>query len=968
MTTSDPRLVGRRAELGSLRRAWTSVREERPGLVLVSGEAGIGKSSLVQAFLHGLGTEADALVGQCLAFGAEAVPHAAISQILKSLVARHGSDTVRDWAGAGHDALGALVPALGGAGRLAESDRIQLFEAVADVLLAAAARRPLVVVVEDLHWADISTGHLLRFLDAALGYAPGGADAHPLLIIGTVRGDEVSGRHPLRPVLAELQRRALARIALDPLADDEVAELVRPLLPAPSEASITRIIERSEGIPYFAEELARTTGGRGVLPATLREALLVRFHTLAAETRMLLQTGAVAGVEFRHDLLAAVIERSELEVERGLREAVELGLVHVAGDHFAFRHALLREVVHDELLPGEHRRLHSKYADLLASLGDDVAVLERIHHLRAADREPEAFELALRRADHLADAHPDCAELYEIALELWDRVPAPEEIIGRKDVVLARAARATYWLGDHGAALKLIDASLAGMPDTASTTERAERLALRARALKFAGFSGAEETLAEAYALICDDPPTPVFATVLDLQANMAMLAGDYHRSAALCDTALPIAEALGAAGESTAVRLRNTRACCRCVLGEEGSGLAELTELVEVWGPTAERRASGHNGQLRHHTNLSHHLNLAGHYRRAADVGLAGMADAKALGMERYVGAMLAGNTADPLIQLGEWAEAERLILRALSLRPSAGFSEQLLKAAADLALHRGDLDRAADCLDQARVLVNPGWHEPQAEVVAAWIAGRLGLLSGDPEAAWAAVEPLLADGPISHPASGWQLIGVGYAALADGAAATEERIALLERIAAELPETWLVPLLRAWSVAETSGKLADWQAMQAVTPELRPIWLTLWSGVRTAAAALAEGDPAAAEAQIQAGHRLAAELGAADFVSRFEALSAGLPSASRKRAPEQGDRSADRSSTGRSVGLTARELEVLQLVTQGRTNGEIASELVVTTKTISVHVSNILAKLGVGSRTEAAAWAHRQGILEGF
>lgn len=211
MTTADPRLVGREAELGSLRRAWASVRTDRPGLVLVSGEAGIGKSSLVHAFVHGLGTEADALVGQCLAFGAEAVPHAAISQILKSLVVRHGPATVRTWAGAGHDALGALVPVLGGDGRVAESERIQLFEAVADVLLSAAAGRPLVVVIEDLHWADVSTGHLLRFLDAALGYAPGGADAHPLLINGTVRGDEVSGRHPMRPVLAELSPATISR-------------------------------------------------------------------------------------------------------------------------------------------------------------------------------------------------------------------------------------------------------------------------------------------------------------------------------------------------------------------------------------------------------------------------------------------------------------------------------------------------------------------------------------------------------------------------------------------------------------------------------------------------------------------------------------------------------------------------------------------------------------------------------------
>ncbi|WP_425310772.1 ATP-binding protein [Ammonicoccus fulvus] len=130
MTHGDRSFVGRGAELEALRQAWSTAVQQRPGLVLVSGEAGIGKSSLVGQLVDGLGTEAGVLLGQCLAFGAEAVPYAAISQILKSLVARHGADRVREWAGAGHAALGSLVPALGGDGRVAESQRAQVFEAV----------------------------------------------------------------------------------------------------------------------------------------------------------------------------------------------------------------------------------------------------------------------------------------------------------------------------------------------------------------------------------------------------------------------------------------------------------------------------------------------------------------------------------------------------------------------------------------------------------------------------------------------------------------------------------------------------------------------------------------------------------------------------------------------------------------------------------------------------------------------
>ena len=421
MTHGDRSFVGRSDELEALRRAWSTAVHQRPGLVLVSGEAGIGKSSLVSQLVDGLGTEAGVLLGQCLAFGAEAVPYAAISQILKSLVARHGADRVRHWAGAGHAALGSLVPALGGDGRLAESQRAQVFEAVADVLLGAARAQPLAVVVEDLHWADVSTGHLLRFLDAALQSAPLGPEQSGVLVLVTYRADEITGRHPLRPIIAELHRRAPAHLALDPLSDDHVAELIRPLLTDPSAASITRIVERSEGIPYFAEELARSTGGRGVLPTTLREALLVRFHTLDDTTQDLLQIAAVAGVEFDQDLLAAVAGQSEGEVERSLREVVEAGLVVVREEDYAFRHAILREVIHDELLPGEHRRLHGRYADLVRAAEPEIS-LKLVHHLRAAGRVDEAFTAALTRAEELSNAHPDCVEHYDVALELWESV------------------------------------------------------------------------------------------------------------------------------------------------------------------------------------------------------------------------------------------------------------------------------------------------------------------------------------------------------------------------------------------------------------------------------------------------------------------------------------------------------------------------------------------------------------------
>jgi DNA-binding CsgD family transcriptional regulator len=926
-------MIGRRAELQVLADAWRTTRTQRTGLVLVGGEAGIGKTSLIEEFVRGLGSDGEVLVGQCLAFGTEAIPYAAFSQLLRTLIAHHGVDRVAEWVGVGRVALAAIVPALAIPGSTnpsrsaTDGDRMQLFEAVADVLQGAAREHPLVVVIEDLHSADVSTGHLLRFLEAALGYTAA------VLIVVTYRADEVAGRHPLRPVLAELQRRAIARIVLEPLPDAEIAELIRPLLPDDAtRATVRRIVERSEGVPYFAEELARRSAGRGVLPGTLREALLARFNTLSEFTQQLLQIAAIAGVRFHVEPVSAVAGVPAKDLEDDLREALDAGLLVITGEEYAFRHTVLREVIHDVVLPEQHRRLHGAYADvLLARESEPARTLELAHHLRAAGRVEEALTRCLRRADELADAHPDCVELYEIALDLWDRVEHPERVLGRLDEVLNRAANVTSWLGDSSRALRLIEASLAAMPADIDPLVRAGRLVRRASAQEFARVPGAAESLDEALRLIPAEPPSLLLAKALDLQANLAMLRRDDEEALAICERALPIAEQLGAEALSTRQRIQNTLGCAWCLTGREEEGLALLTELI-----TDRTR----RGQLRHHINLAHHLNLAGDFRRSADVALAGIERARSLGMERYVGTMLAGNAADPLVQLGDWDSAEALVNRALRLDPPQNFLVQMLNIVADLAISRGDLDRADEVLEELAAVMGDR-TEPQFDLVLAWNLGRLRLLQGDPVAAWGGIEPMLVS-PI--PAYPGFLVGLGWAILRAGSGNRE----VLRRAEERLPAGRMVPLLLAWARAEESGRAADWTTMLATTPDLRPVWIGLWAQLCAAKAWLTEGRPDRAAEPAKAGNELADRLGAADFQRRYAELADRIAEASAERP----------------AGLTARELEVLTLVAAGHTNGEIARELFVATKTASVHVSNILAKLGVGSRTEAAAWAYQHGI----
>ena len=929
-------LVGRASELAALRKTWETSLTEGAGLALVCGEAGIGKSTLVNEFVRGLGPDTEILLGQCIAFGTEAVTYAALSQILRTLAARVGEETVRAWTGAGFDVLCSLVPGLDRqASTQINPDRIQVLEAVADLLQAAARDRPLVIIIEDLHWADVFTGHLLRFLNAALADTPG------LLIIVTYRTDEISGRHPLRPALADLQRRARVLLPLEPLTTAEIEELIRPLLPPDTSAgTITRIVRRSEGVPYFAEELARSTGGRGDLPATLREALLVQFLTLDQPTQELLQCAAIIGVQFSFDDLLAVSERDEITAGEALRQAMDAGLVlDLDDERYTFKHAILRDVIHEEVLPGEHRRMHSRYADLLLSRRRGNHRMELIHHLRAASRKQEAFEAALRSADELDDAHPDSVELYQVAIDLWDQVDRPEQVMGRYDEVLNRAAKANNWLGDHLRASRLIDASIAAMPADTPASERAERLVQRARALKFAGLPGAEQALDEALGLIREGPPSVELARVLDLQANVAMLRGDFAEALQLCERAIPIADELALPGDPLPDRLRNTQACCWAASGEEERGFEQLGTLLT---------SRTYREQLRHQTNMSHYLNLAGQYRRAADVALAGTADARSLGLERYVGSMLAGNAAEPLIHLGEWDQAEGLIARGLSLAPPSGHQLQLLTASADVALHRGEFDKAEDLVGEVLAICVPMHEEPQIDLMLAWVRGRLLLLQGDPSDAWRMLVSVLKRVPLVHPASGWYLVALGQAVLADLGGASEEQQGQLDAAVANLPEVKLVPMLRAWRKAEASGRKAEWLAMLDVTPHLRPIWLTLWAHLRCAEAALRAGDLDLARKQVGVGRDLAIRLGAADFRRRFDDQHGRI----------------EQSEDHRPGGLTGREKQVLSLVAKGRSNTDIASELFVSTKTVSVHVSNILAKLGVASRTEAAAWAHRRGI----
>lgn len=921
------RVVGRTDELAGLNQLWAEALDGHGHLVLLGGEAGIGKTTLIRAFTESL-DGATVVTGQCLMFGSQAMPFAAVSQVLRGLAGRYGAERVLDWAGAGRDALAGLVPALG-PGRPAAVDPMQQFEAVASVLEQAAAVDPLVVVIEDLHWADPSTANLLQFLAATL------ADSPAVLMLVSYRSDELTGRHPLRATLAELQRRrGVRRIPLEGLEPTALAELVTALAPrTATQSTVARIVERSEGVPYFAEEMARA-GGHGVLPNTLREALLVRVHELDERTQHLLRVAAVAGVRFSEDLLSQVLDDPD-PLSTRLREAFEAGILVADEDGYAFRHALLCEVLTEELLPGESGRWHSRYADVIAADTSRFGEHDLSRHLLAAGRIDEAFRACLERAEALGEAHLDRVGLLETALGLWDRVSDPESVAQGRDVLLAHAADAASWSHSSAKVLKLAEACLAATPPDVDPLILAERLLVKARALEFGGGAGSLQVAEQALALTPVDPPTVQRARALDMLANIMMLRDDRSRGLEFCQAGIEVALAVD--DRLTVARLLNTRASCLGAMGHEEEAVVVFTDLL----PSGPVTSNPKRNELRHFTNFSHLLNQMGEYRRSVEVARDGVVMARGLGMDRTAGSMLAGNLADPLISLGEVAEAQKTVGRAMSLDPPFAHYIQLLTLQVGLDWLTGDSEGAAERLAELHDLIDPLVTQPQFQVELAWWESLYWLDRREPERAAEVIRDAREGCRNEYATFSWRLILTGV----EAGLGREET----ESWAAGLPAVTMTPVWSAAWQALVDPTVTHWQQALTADPARTPLWLRLRLLEGLAEAQLGARSDAAG-ATIEEGLRLALGSGALRWRPRYESLA--------ERARTAG--------AERPAGLTPRELEVLRLVARGRSNGEIGRELVVSTKTASVHVSNILAKLGLTSRTEAAGWAYERGLVD--
>jgi DNA-binding CsgD family transcriptional regulator/tetratricopeptide (TPR) repeat protein len=851
---------------------------------------------------------------------------------------------------------------------------------------------PLMLVIEDVHWADQSTRDLLAFLVRNLR-------RERILLVVTYRTDEPGQR--LGPWLAELDRGGpVQRLELPRLDRAQtVAQLTGILGAAPAEDLVDGVFVRSEGNPFFTEELlAVVRSGSRELPATLRDLLRGRIDASSEPAKEVLAVVAVAGRQMPHRLLAAVVELDDRHLVEALQAAVasQLLVTVPTEDGYDVRHGLLREVIDAGLLPGERTRLHTALAHTVADLLDSgeldrsgSAAEVAVHWYRAREL-PKALEWSVRAAIEADGMHAyaEALQHYERALDLWDLVADAKGRAGLDRMeLLQRAAQDARINGDSGRAVAFIDLALA-MVDPVVDPIRAGLLhERRGEYLMFAqDLDSRFEALREAARLIPTTPPSEERARVLASLAEALSLAGQDEEAGIVSQEAITIARQVGAGRE-----LGRAQIALGWTQASSGAFDAAVASLQD-----ACRLAESHNDLdllARAYGWLAETLMRANRLEDAAKISLSGRESMRRLGLTGYWhDTYMLDSAAEALFKLGRWDQAEELAQQAMAQASTQGRPDELLAylMIATLEVAHGEFQAAQAHLETIEHRVLGGVRELARMYLG--LLAELRLWQGRLREARETVEEGLARVVGTDEARSGRLVCLGMRAIADWAeraraqrnlddVATAIRAAdaLVSRVEAMAPNP-LVP--GAALIPATPAVVALWKAERSrVQGQSDPApwqvaaeaWLALhrpypaaYAQWRQAEALLASRVPQAQAAEpLRAAHDVVIRLDAVPLRRELELLAQrgriqleppADPAAAEPEPP----------SVAASLRLTRREAEVLALVAAGRTNRQIGQELFITPKTAGVHVSRILAKLGVTSRGEAAAVAHRLGLDE--
>ena len=836
-------------------------------VVLVAGEAGVGKSALVKQFTERHSADARFLVGAC-------------DPLLTPRALGPLHDVGRQTGGRLADLLAAGSP------------REQLFAAFLDEL----NHQGQVVVVEDAHWADEATLDLLVFLGRRMAHTRA-------LMIVTYRDDELAVDHPLRTVVGRLPPEAVLRLRLEPLSEAAVAELARR-----SGRPVGGLYALTGGNPLLVTEVL-AAGDTGV-PLTVRDLVLARFGGLPVAAQEVVRLVAVVPTRAELWLLEEAARPAPSAVEAG----VAAGLLVVDSEAVGFRHELLRRAVEGSLSALVRRELNRRVVEVLAGVAErEVDVARLVHHAREAGDVGAVLRYAPEAARQAAAvaAHREAVGHYRAALPLADRLPA-----AARAELLEGYSMEAYLLGLAQEALEARRAALLIREAEGSGPEQlGESLRWLSRLSWWAGRRAeAEAAAARAIAVLERDEPGHQLAMAYSNQAQLDMLANRTEPALTWGSRAIELARRLGDQ-EALSHALTNVGSARR-YSGDPG-GRADLEQALEV-----AIAAGLEDHAARALVNLASHdveFREYGHASEDIDRALAFTVQHDHTGNAQY----MLGNRARLRLHQGDWAGAEhdaRAALAQLEQRRQGPRAVDALVVLGLLQARRGDPD-ADGTLEEAAALALPTgelqWIGPVAAARAehAWLHGAL-----DRTATEAATGYALAVRAV-HP---W---------FAGELACWLWQAGALPEVPPVAAEPYLLLLAGDWRAAARA-----WQALGCPYEE---------------AQSLALGDE-------EAGLRALALLDGLGARQSAQRLRRQLRQRGNLRIP----RGPTRATAANPAGLTGRQVEVLGLLAEGLSDGEIAARLSLSTKTVGHHVSGLLAKLGVASRRQAAAAARRLGV----
>jgi DNA-binding CsgD family transcriptional regulator len=973
-------LVGRSSELAALVSAVQNANGGAASVVVLDGDAGVGKTRVLAELIEqARACGALPLIGHCVDLGDAPPPYLPFTEAFARLAAQQPE--IVDLLRAAHPALGRLlprgsdpVPRPGDEAFVPQErvDRGELFEAVLNAIITLAEQQPVLFVVEDLHWADQASRDLLGFLFTRL------RDERVSIIV-SYRSDDLHRRHPLRPTLAQWSRLPVVeRVHLDPLGADEVRTLIRSVHPGPiPESEMRNIVNRADGNAFFAEELVAANeqySDAGQLPWQLADVLLVRLDRLGDNAREVVRVAAVGGRRVGHELLTAVVDLPPAELEGALREAVDAHILEstASGRGYIFRHALLAEAVYDDLLPGERVRLHAGYAAALAEERSRGSA-ELARHAKASHDLVTAYSASVCAGEEAMSvaAPQEALQHFETALELAPQLAEPPADPAPLMLQLVDAAVAA---GRSYRALRIAREALAALPADAPDATRARLL----YAVAFAGVAGEVDPemvhgTAEALRMIPADPPTRFRAHLAALHARLNLIMGREVDAERWAQEAVALAVALGRPGASADAETTLAMLERRADHPEEvASRLRAVADEAQRAGEMAAELRSRYNlGSLYwEHGALAESqqaYELAWH--RARELGRPWAAfglDARGMtGLVQYT----RGDWDGALRTLDVSNESPTALAEALyasaafEIRVGRGESgaEELIgelrpwwdresrialnTTVAALELYEQDarVDTAIALLGDSVKLLSSLWQDD-------WFLARIRLSS----LVVAVIAAAVAGTPDSARAT---LVEQALQHVEDGRTSAQKGVPHGRRLGLEAV-AWQARLEAEWArlrwlagveAPDVDEHVAAWQsAVDAF--DFGNVVEQARSRARLAAVLRAAGRGTEAAEQATLARDVARRLKATPLLDEIRAL--GLSAAPRQPG-------------GEPNALTDREREVLALLVDGRTNRQIAQRLYISEKTVSVHVSNILAKLKVRSRNEAAALARRDGLL---